>query len=371
MNPAGIDTSALLTMLGLIAAVWAIVPSTARLSFRLSLSWFDWLAIWSVLLIINGLFFQSVLTALGFPTLGPWLWGVDKSATQYLLFLFLAGFVYWRSRRTRLTKWNLRLFDDLTTSLLHAGKLEELADLLHRHLASALYLAESKSVRSRLAKAIRPPRPDLQVFFRDDGSIFFGESAQVSWLFQKLFGLREWLADLVGPSERTQRHAAIVVKRLLSSRCLAGHLAIVRPYLCIEVMERATRFVEDFQDEVFDALVADESSIFYSKLKNNHNFGEGGSRLALPDENRILRFYCVNVDVAARLSVYRSVGETVIARIDADEALQRKLNGRLLTFQEVGKHRDPVYAGVSVPRPSVRLVTSNTSGWSASMQIND
>ena len=45
MNPAGIDTSALLTMLGLIAAVWAVVPSTARLSFRLSLNRLDWLVI--------------------------------------------------------------------------------------------------------------------------------------------------------------------------------------------------------------------------------------------------------------------------------------------------------------------------------------
>jgi hypothetical protein len=31
------------SMLGLIAAVWSVVPSTARLSFRLSLNWFDWL----------------------------------------------------------------------------------------------------------------------------------------------------------------------------------------------------------------------------------------------------------------------------------------------------------------------------------------
>lgn len=177
MNPAGIDTSALLTMLGLIAAVWAVVPSTARLSFRLSLNWFDWLVIWAALLIIHGFFFESVLTTLGFPTFGPWLWGFDKSATQYLLFLLLAAFVYWRSRRTRLTRWNLGLFDDLTTSLLHAGKLEELADLLHRHLASALNLAASKSVRSRLANAIRPPHPGFQVVFRDDGSISLGEGS--------------------------------------------------------------------------------------------------------------------------------------------------------------------------------------------------
>ncbi|MBT2298217.1 hypothetical protein [Pseudomonas fluorescens] len=346
MNPAGIDTSALLTMLGLIAAVWAVVPSTARLSFRLSLHWFDWLVIWAALLIIHGLFFQPVLTSLGFPTFGPWLWGFDKSATQYLLFLLLAAFVYWRSRRTRLTRWNLGLFDDLTTSLLHAGKFEELADLLYRHLASVLNLAASKSARSRLANAISPPRPGFQVVFQDDGSFSMGEGAPTSWLFRKWFNFREWFADLVGPSQRVQRRAAIVVKRLLSSRRLTGHLAIARPYLCMEVMERATRFVKGFQDEFFDALLANEASILYSELNNNENFGEGGHRLALPDENRLLRFYCFDVDLAARLGVYRSVGEAVLARIDADEILEKKLNGRLLTFQDVGKHHDPVYAGI-------------------------
>lgn len=346
MNPTGIDTSALLTMLGLIAAVWALVPSTAGLSFRLSLSWFDWLVIWAALLIIHGFFFEPVLTTLGFPTFGPWLWGFDKSGTQYLLFLLLAAFVYWRSRRTRLTRWNLGLFDDLTTSLLHAGKLEELADLLHRHLASVLDLAASKSVRSRLANAIRPPRPGFQVVFQDDGSITLGAGAPTSRLFRKWFSFREWLADLVGPSQRMKRRAAIVVKRLLSSRRLVGYLAIARPYLCMEVMERATHVEEGFQDEFFDALLANEAGVFYSELKNNDNFGEGGRRLALPDENRLLRFYCVDVDVAARLGVYRSIGEAVLARIDADEILEKKLNGRLLTFQEVGKHNDPVYAGI-------------------------
>lgn len=151
---------------------------------------------------------------------------------------------------------------------------------------------------------------------------------------------------MVGPSQRVQRRAVIVVKRLLSSRRLAGYLAIARPYLCMEVMERVTRFVESFQDEFFNALLANEASVFYSEVKNNDNFGKGGHRLALPDENRLLRFYCVDIDVAARLGVYRSVGEAVLALIDADEVLEKKLNGRLLTFRDVGKHHDPIYAGI-------------------------
>ncbi|MFA6309940.1 MAG: hypothetical protein WCV99_00600 [Sterolibacterium sp.] len=346
MNPDGIDISALLTMLGLIAAVWAVVPSTARLSFRLSLNWFDWLIIWTTLLIIHGFFFESVLTTFGFPTFGPWLWGFNKSTTQYLLFLLLAAFVYWRSRRTRLTRWSLGLFDDLTTSLLHAGNQEELAGLLQHHLGSALNLAASKGPRSRLANAIRPPRPDFQVILKDDGSFTLGAGAPKSALFRGWFTFREWLADLVGPSQRVQRRAAIVVKRLLSSRRLVGHLAIARPYLCLEIMERAMGVDESFQDEFFAALLANEASVFYSEIKNNDNFGGGGRRLALPDENRLLRFYCADVDVASRLGVYRSVGEAVLARIDADEVLEKKLNGRLLTFQDVGKHHDPVYAAI-------------------------
>jgi hypothetical protein len=333
-------------MLGLFAAVWAVVPSAAKLSFRLSLNWFDWLLVWAVLLIIHGFFFEPVLATLGFPTFGPWLWGFDKSTTQYLLFLLLAAFVYWRSSRTRLTRWSIGLFDDLTTSLLHAGKHEELAELLQRHLESALDLAEPQSVRSRLANAIRPKRPGFQVVFKVDGSITLGEGAPTSQLFRRWFNFREWLADLIGHSQRVQRRAAIVVKRLLSSRSLVGHLAIARPYLCIDVMERATRVEEGFQDEFFNALLANEASALYSELKNNQNFGKGGHRLALPDENRILRFYCVDVHVSARLGVYRSVGEAVLARIDADDVLEKKLNGRLLTFQEVGKYHDPVYAGI-------------------------
>lgn len=344
--PDGIDTSALLTMLGLIAAVWAAVPSTSRLSFRLSLNWFDWLIIWLALLFIHGFFFEPVLTTLGFPTFGPWLWGFDKSTTQYLLFLLLAAFVYWRSQRTSLTRWNLGVFDNLTTSLLHAGKLEELSSLLQSHFESVLDLAAPDNVRSRLANAIRPPRRGFQVVLQDDGSIMPGTGAPTSWLFRSWFSFREWLADLVGSSQRVQRHATIIVRRLLSSRHLTAHLAIACPYFCLAVMNRATSIEDSFQDEFFNALLTNEASIFYSELKKNDNFSGGGRRLAPPEENRLLRFYFVDIGVAANLGVYRSVGEAVLSRIDADEELQKKLNGRPLTFQDIGKYHDPVYAGI-------------------------
>lgn len=334
-------------MLGLIAAVWAVVPSSARLSFRLSLTPFDWLVLGATLLTIHAFFFEPVLRQLGiFPVLGPWRWGFDKSATQYLLFLLLGLYLYWRSRRTKLTRWNLGLFDELTTTLLYAGKFEELLDLLHRHLSSVLDLAASKSARSRLAEAIRPPRPSFNVVFRDDGSFELGGDAPKNWLARQTLLFREWVADLVGPSHRVQRRAAVLVRRLLSSRRLVAHMAMARPYLCTDVMERATTFEERFQDELFQALIADDTSVLYTEVRNNENFGGSGNRLALPEENRLLRFYCADANVAGKLGVYRSVGEAVLGLIDTDDALERELNGQLLSFGEAGKFRNPVYVGI-------------------------
>jgi len=240
-------------------------------------------------------------------------------------------------------------------SLLHAGKLEELTELLQLHLSSALNLVASESVRSRLASVIRPPHPSLQVVFRDDGSISLGEAASTGWLSRKWFSFREWLADLIGPSQRVQRRAAIVVKRLLSSRPLVGYLAIARPYLCIEVMERATRFVDDFQDEFFEALLANEASVFYSELKNSDNFGGGGHRLALPDENRLIRFYCsdVNYEVVSATAVWIRDAEALTKSGEVVHADQMGGDHVYISFEAaeaIGRVIQPVLMSSCLPR---------------------
>lgn len=345
MSSTGIDTSALLTMLTLLATVWTLLPNTSKLSFRLCLSGFDWLIIWAVLLVINGFFFQPVLFALGVPSFGPWKWGFDQSKFQYLLFLCLAGYVYWRMRRTKLTKRNLVLFDELSTALLHAGKYEELGELLQRHLASALEMASTKSLHRKLADTLRPPPTKIVTVFNPERTITIREEKR-GWLISKCYGYRQWLAEKVSPYQDAQSRALVLVRRLLTSRGLVAHLAITRPYLCLDVMDSAALLVDDFQDEFFRALLADESSILYSEMKNNAELVGEGNRLDLPEENRLARFYCASVDVADRLGVYRSVGEAVLSRIESDDELLRKLNGRLMTFQNVGKYRDPVFVGV-------------------------
>jgi hypothetical protein len=118
-------------------------------------------------------------------------------------------------------------------------------------------------------------------------------------------------------------------------------------------MERGTRVVEGFQDEFFVALLEDESSVLYAELRNSENLEGPGHRLALADEHCLLRFYFSDIDVARRLAVYRSVGEAMIGRIDADDTLSERLNGPMLTYGEAGKNRCPIYVGTKFFRMMV------------------
>jgi hypothetical protein len=110
-------------------------------------------------------------------------------------------------------------------------------------------------------------------------------------------------------------------------------------------MDRSTMLVDDFQDVYFEALLEDESSVFYSELKNNQNLAQG-YRLYLPPENQLLFFYFGDVSVAAKLGVYRSVGEAMLSRISHDGELVELLNGPMITYQQVGQYRCPIAAGV-------------------------
>lgn len=343
--PTTIDTTGLLTILGVVAAVWAVIPATARLSFRLCMSRWDWAFIWTIIASVHILVFEDVLRALHvYPNLGPWLWNLEKNGAIYLLFLTLTTYIYLRSRSTRLSRRNLPLFERLVTALLHTRKFAELGELLDRHLETVIDLEQKIRWRDRLASWIRPPAAQgLAIIAR---GLLRQAATPASMRAAKLNRMRSSLASFVGPKTRGVSRARNVIKASLSSRDLVSYLALAHPYFCLRVMARAEEIVDDFQDMYFEALLANDSSILFFEIKNNDNLAGGGHRLRLPPENRLLNFYLKDVSVAADLGVYRSVGEALLSRIESDDTLSAMLNRPMQTYDEVGKLRCPVYCGL-------------------------
>ncbi|MDQ0086600.1 hypothetical protein J2W35_006987 [Variovorax boronicumulans] len=294
-----IDTTNLLTILGVVAAAWAVISPTAKLSFRLCMTRRDWLIIWGIVGTIHVLVFDEVFRSLKvYPDLGPWRWGMDKNGAIYLLFLTLTAFVSWRSRTFRLSTRKLPLFDQLTTSLLHSRKFAELGALLSQHLGELVATSQIGGYRTRLASWIAPGTEgrleDLARQLAADPAV--RPTLAVSTL-------EKWRASLAKaisfqqPSDASKR---AILKRLLSSHDLVTYLALAHPYLCLPAIKRVTEIVEDFQDVYFEALLSSTSSVFFTEIRNSENLCEG-NRLRLPIENRLLNFYCKDVRVAAEL----------------------------------------------------------------------
>lgn len=153
------------------------------------------------------------------------------------------------------------------------------------------------------------------------------------------------IADKLEVNGKPEKAAREIVRKLLTSQNLAAYLAVSYPYLCLEILEEPLVTGDEFIDAFIQALIEDDTSIFYSELKNNHNLN-GHHRLRLPEENRLINFFFKDVEVAAKFGVYRSVGEVVCRLIEFDQKLTATYNGPLGYYDNVGKYKCPIFCGV-------------------------
>lgn len=338
---ATIDTSSLLTILGLVVAVWAIIPSTSRLSFRLSVSTLDWTLILGAVALAHYIVFEDTLRAMGiYYTFGPWKWGLDRNSAVYLLLVSLTGFVAYRSRAIKVQRRNIQIFERLFNSLIMTKKYDELAPLLERHVTSVFALADNRTLRDRIAQKIRPTPIYRLSIAQLDAQV---AKKHVYKDFQR--GILNFIAERLEVNGKPEKTAREIVKKLLTVPNFISYLAVSYPYLCIEILKEPLAVGEEFTDLFIQALIEDDTSIFYAELKNNHNLN-GHHRLALPPENKLLRYFFSDVRVAAKFGIFRPVGETVCRTIEFSSSIGASHNGPLGYYDEVGKYKCPIFCGI-------------------------
>lgn len=342
-NDIAIDTSSLLTILGVVAAVWAIIPTNNRLRFRLSVTWIDWLIVIAVFLIAHYLVFEKTLRALGlYYSFGPWKWGLDKGSAVYLLLLALGIYLLARARAPRLAKQNIGTFGKLVDNLLLMKRYDELVSLVEPQLSRLINLSQHRPLSARFL-ATFAPKPDFNVQI-----LLHGKSNQHDLKRKHRFRSKlSQFETILLERDHSSRHANEILQGISNSPALVTHLAVTQPKFCLRLLERPEVVREDFIELFIDALLTDHTSRIYIELKNNQN-QNGRHRLALPEANRILCFFFKDVSVAAKLGVYRAIGESVCRTLDENSHLAEVYNHSLGYYNEVGKYRCPVHAGIKL-----------------------
>lgn len=317
-NTSAIDTSVLITILGLIAAVWAVVPSNTRLRFRLSMSWVDWVIAISVFLIIHYLVFEPFFRSVGlYYSFGPWRGGLDKGSAVYLLLLSLGLYILLRARAPKLAAGKIGTFEALVSKLLLTRRYDELSTLIEPHLFKLFELSN----------------PRVPFFLKK-----WGCGGQVRSCSS--------LTKLCAKSRHADR-ARDILKSILNQPQFVAYLSVSHPHFCLRILAVDEVVREDFTELFVAALINDSNSLLYSELKNNQNLN-GRHRLALPSSNRILHFLFNDVTTTERLALYQPIGETVCRRIDEDPKLIEAYNLPMGYYNESGKYRCPIHAGIKL-----------------------
>lgn len=290
---------------------------------------------------LHYLAFEDVFRALDlYYSFGAWKWNFDKNSVVYLLLLGLTGYILIQSKTTKLGRRNIRIFERLFTRLLLTKQYDELAQLLDQHIKTVFEIADKRSIRYRVAKSIRPMSP-IDIYFRTNTN----DEIEDGWFKRILRRPLNALADKLEANGKPEEAAREIVGKLLTSPHLTAYLAVSYPYMCLEFLKEPLVRGDEFLDLFIQALMEDETSIFYSELKNNHN-SFGHHRLRLPPENKLLNFFFKDVNVAANFGIYRSVGEATCQIIEYDQKLIIAYNGPLGYYDEASKYKCPIFCGI-------------------------
>lgn len=308
--PTKIDTTSLLTILGVIAAVWALVTPNARLRLRFCLAWWDWALVGFAFLLSNYLVFAPALKSLDlYFSFGPWKWGLDSSSAVYLISLAVAIYILFRLKNPKLSVGRTGIFLNLVENLHLTKRYDDLAQLLAPQLEKLISIID-RPMKNRLCDKI----------------------ANI---------LR------ISNHETASEYAREALSNIVSSPELTNHFALAHPSLCLELIKIEPIVRSDFTSNFISALLNSPNSRLYVELKNNLNVSRG-HRLFIPKNNRILHFFFSNAKFAADLAIYRDIGEYLHWRLDEDEKIIETLNKSLGSYYDVSKYKCPIYSGVTL-----------------------
>lgn len=161
-----INTEPLLTIMGIVAAAWAIIPRTRLLQISLNLSWIDWSLTGFALFLANYLTFEPLLSSLNlYYSIGPWPPGLDSASATYLTFLAWLTYAYLRSRFGRLPRSKTKKFKELINRLIATRQYDELALIIEPQIERLIHIDNTQPPITRArnwlsnlsSKASKPP----------------------------------------------------------------------------------------------------------------------------------------------------------------------------------------------------------------------
>ncbi|HEY4537087.1 MAG TPA: hypothetical protein VIG45_01375 [Erysipelothrix sp.] len=339
MQPPLVDTGSLITIFGLIAAVWALVPGTSRLRLEFSLNRFDRFVLFAAFFLINYLAFAPILQNMGlYYSLGPWKWGWNSASAIYLILLVCGIYFYLKIKFSRLSSRKIKYFVDLVDGLVLEGRYNQAVELIEPNLTRLISLSEDKALGVRLP-SLQQSKVQQHDSYEDSRGVCI-----LSRVKRFLQGLKKYSLQKNEPKNILAKE---LLFRLASSLHFVNFLAQSKPYFALELLKSKLALRSGYSSKLLRAFLDNSGSRLYFELENNQNLKKG-NRLDLAKSNKILHRLLSNSQDAISLGMDRAVGEYVLSELRENLELNSKLNCKLGFYYEVGRFSCPINSSLTI-----------------------
>lgn len=348
----------LLTLLTLLAAIYALLPKATRLRLGLGAK-FQIPTALAALLIILYVQFNVQAISLCTAVMGqacenlPLLTGDSALLTAPQLSFFIvfgwATLVYaihFFFSRPRAHS-SLPTISKLVDNLIYEQRYAELIDLVEPRLSIVDRAANRLLLLQKLHDKIRLLGDENQEFSRYPNRRYTSERVRSPNVFvRKTCRTVSKLATVIPAYRQTQVVARNIIRALCQSKDLRNYILEVRPYFALSLLQ--LRETKDFSDAYFRGLISDTNSILYQELKRNSDFSPG---IRPWEGNRLLEFLFNDASVAKKLGVWKPIGEYMKEFLQPDGSpnpeftvtLCRKANS---SHDERWRNPDPIRTGI-------------------------
>lgn len=339
VSPKEVDISNLLTILSVIVAVGALITQTGKLRLRFCMAWYDYTLGVAVFLLIHYLVFAPVLRSLGlYYSFGHWKWGLDSTSAVYLILLLYSVYFLLRIKFPILIRSKINNFNELISSLIISKRYDDLVLLVEPQLERLIKLSEKQGNIDRLYRRYYRPSFDLKALIN-------GEEQPTLSKFNKF---SNFILDRIKvKAESSSSQASEVIFNLVTSPDLTENLAVNAPYFGLKILKSGVAIRQDYISPYVDALLNDRNGRLYVELKNNDQIRRG-SRLLIPERNRLLHGFFSDAEVAEKIGIYQGIGESIYRKLSEDRGLIDALKGKLGTYSKIGIYSCPISSGITL-----------------------
>jgi len=360
-----VTLDSLITVLGLLVAVYAVIPRVRRLEFRLRFGAFGWVLVVVALTLVLYLQFYQSFRSLGLtPNLNLSRWHLNPENFSFIvlvgLTILLVGYVSFR----KLTRHRIFQFRDFILELSRERRYAEMYSLVEGNLNELSKIYHSNFMLSRVRCQLEQYANPFSLLLGVGGQGATDPSPIGSRLHSVKMKVCPILAKLFPAYSRESDAARQVIHELLMNRRTVRGMIEARPYCALEFYKFGFYEYFEFFDKYLEELIKDADSIFYHEIRHNQNLSRHYG-YELPERNKLLNFLFSDCSVSEKLAPYKPIGEAVISELDRlhIDGMADLYNGPMRDFREESQWGSIIFVGIRFFDIMVTSALRQNVGW--------